>query len=383
MIDADLLRRMMPRSGERADVFAPHLEAARARFVGDDPAHVAMWLAQLAHESGELRYVREIASGEAYEGRRDLGNTEPGDGPRFRGRGLIQLTGRDNYRRAGAALSLPLLERPELLEQPEHASAVSGWFWQWADCSALMVAADPALAVTRRINGGINGLDARRAYYETAVRALADHLAAQLTAAPIVESTPVIVKEAPMSPIVAAVLPSIVQAIPELSRVFGSGSEVAQRNTQAAERVVEIVTTATQAVNAQQAAERVAANPEHRQAAQQAVRAEYYDLLELAGFDERSRTEARSFAERMTGTGPEWRQIGYGLVIAALAVAIVVGGGSMLWSLMLNDGVTGEQKGMILGALLAAFGTVVSYFFGSSLGSKNSGDAVRRIAERH
>lgn len=181
MIDADVLRRIMPYAGDRAVLFAPLLEVARRRWVGDDRQHVAMWLAQLAHESGQLRYVREIASGEAYEGRASLGNTEPGDGPRFRGRGLIQLTGRDNYRRAGEALGMPLLEQPELLEQPAHAAAVSGWFWHWAKCGELMSAPDPVLAVTKRINGGTNGLDRRRAYYEVALEAVP---------APIVESKP-------------------------------------------------------------------------------------------------------------------------------------------------------------------------------------------------
>lgn len=233
--------------------------------------------------------------------------------------------------------------------------------------------------------GGIS-MSRALAVYQQWGGALAGHTAAAAPgpAAPIVESTPVtIAKEEPMAPIIAAVLPALVQAIPELTRIFGSGSEVAQRNAQAAERVVEIVTTATGAVNAQQAAERVAADPAQRQAAADAVRAEYYDLLELADVDERSRAEARSFAERMMAGGPEWRQIGYGAVIGALALTVVIGGGVMFWVLMLSPEVSGDQKGMILGALLAAFSTVLAYFFGSSLGSKNSGDAVRRLAERH
>lgn len=189
-ITAALLRRIMPGAGDRAELYAPHLEAVRWRWVGDKPEHVAMWLAQLAHESGQLRYVRELASGNAYEGRADLGNTQPGDGPRFRGRGLIQLTGRDNYARAAAALGLPLLEHPELLETPANAAAVSGWFWHWARCGGRMdAAADPVLAVTRRINGGTNGLDARRAYYAEALAGIAE-----LHAAPIEESQPTIVR---------------------------------------------------------------------------------------------------------------------------------------------------------------------------------------------
>ncbi len=115
-----------------------------------------MFLAQVGHESGQLRYVREIASGEAYEGRADLGNTSPGDGVKFRGRGLIQITGRRNYVLASLALGLPLLEKPELLEQDEFACRSAGWFWYNNNLSAL---ADKGLfrLITKRINGGYNG----------------------------------------------------------------------------------------------------------------------------------------------------------------------------------------------------------------------------------
>jgi putative chitinase len=194
-----LVSQVMPNAGGRAELYAAHLELARVKWVGEKPEHVAMWLAQLAHESGELRYLREIASGNAYEGRKDLGNTQPGDGQRFRGRGFIQLTGRDNYRRAGEALDLPLLEHPELLEKPEHAAEVSGWFWHLSGCGRLQdVADDPVLAVTKRINGGTNGLAARRAYYAAALPAVE-----ALAAAPIEESQPVIVNEPAPAPVPA------------------------------------------------------------------------------------------------------------------------------------------------------------------------------------
>ena len=76
MITATLLRQIMPLSADRADLYAAALETARQRWVGSNPRHVAMWLAQIAHESGQLRYVREIASGAAYEGRKNLGMGE-------------------------------------------------------------------------------------------------------------------------------------------------------------------------------------------------------------------------------------------------------------------------------------------------------------------
>jgi putative chitinase len=143
-------------SAARIERFLPHLNATFEEFAIDTPARIRMFLAQVGHESGQLRYVREIASGEAYEGRADLGNTSPGDGVKFRGRGLIQITGRRNYVLASLALGLPLLEKPELLEQDEFACRVSGWFWYNNNLSAL---ADKGLfrLITKRINGGYNG----------------------------------------------------------------------------------------------------------------------------------------------------------------------------------------------------------------------------------
>ncbi len=88
-----------------------------------------MFIAQIAHESGELTYVQEIASGKAYEGRKDLGNTQPGDGIRYKGRGLIQLTGRANYEKYGQLMGLDLINNPELLEEPEFAALSAAYFW--------------------------------------------------------------------------------------------------------------------------------------------------------------------------------------------------------------------------------------------------------------
>ena len=103
---------------------------------------------------------REYASGKAYEGRRDLGNTQKGDGARFRGRGLIQLTGRANYTAASKALGEPYALDPELVERFPAAAIVSGWFWQTHGLNEL-ADKDDVKAVTRRVNGGLNGLDSR------------------------------------------------------------------------------------------------------------------------------------------------------------------------------------------------------------------------------
>jgi putative chitinase len=129
------------------------------------PLRQAHFLAQVGHETGELRYAEEIASGAAYEGRRDLGNTEPGDGVRFKGRGLIQLTGRANYLKYGQALGKDLVTDEhwkQVAEDPKLAVDVACWYWdmhqlnQYAD-------RDDLVNITKRINGGLNGLDGRKA----------------------------------------------------------------------------------------------------------------------------------------------------------------------------------------------------------------------------
>lgn len=137
---------------------------------------VAMWLAQVGHESGSLVFVREIwrptPTQARYQGRADLGNVQAGDGFKFRGRGLIQITGRANYKECGEALGLDLLSKPELLEVPANAAASACWYWSTRHLDNLAEPNDDAafLAVTRRINGGVNGLAARCERWQLAKR---------------------------------------------------------------------------------------------------------------------------------------------------------------------------------------------------------------------
>src|SRR3954454_14926288 len=120
------LRAMMPRlSQEKAALFKGPLNRTMEQYAITTPLRRSAFLAQLAHESGELRYMEEIASGEAYEGRKDLGNTEPGDGKRYKGRGPIQLTGRANYRAAGKALGIDLEGHPERAKGPDVAFRIA------------------------------------------------------------------------------------------------------------------------------------------------------------------------------------------------------------------------------------------------------------------
>ena len=122
---------------------------------------VSHFMAQCAHECDNFRTMEEYASGAAYEGRAALGNTQPGDGVRYKGRGVIQLTGRANYRTYGAALGLDLENNPQLAAAPENAVRVACEYWKRNNLNAL-ADADDISAITRRINGGLNGLEDRQ-----------------------------------------------------------------------------------------------------------------------------------------------------------------------------------------------------------------------------
>lgn len=174
LIELSELTTIMPRAKERAVLFYDHLDAAMFEREIETVDRIAAFIAQIAHESCELLYVREIASGEAYEGRRDLGNTQRGDGRRFRGRGLLQITGRANYRDCSTDLfgsANVLLAEPELLEEPELACRSAAWFWDRKKLNALADAGKFEL-ITRRINGGLNGYENRLKYYRRALRVL-------------------------------------------------------------------------------------------------------------------------------------------------------------------------------------------------------------------
>jgi len=172
MITDDELKQVMPNcpATKRTD-YLPFIQQAMQEFEIANYLRETAFLAQLAHESAELRYMEEIASGAAYEGRRDLGNTQPGDGKRYKGRGPIQLTGRANYQKFGGLLGLDLINNPEIAATKEVGFRIAGLFWK---SHGLNEFADQQQfeTITRRINGGLNGQADRVMYYERAKRVL-------------------------------------------------------------------------------------------------------------------------------------------------------------------------------------------------------------------
>ncbi|ATN08369.1 lysozyme [Pseudomonas sp. FDAARGOS_380] len=164
------LQQVFPRARSLAGVFISSLNLAMRNRQINTPQRAAAFLAQIGHESGELHYVRELGS-DQYLSKYDtgvlaarLGNTPEADadGQKYRGRGLIQITGRRNYLACSQALfgDDRLLLQPQLLEQPQWACESAAWFWQ---SNGLNELADKGqfTTITRRINGGLNGLDDR------------------------------------------------------------------------------------------------------------------------------------------------------------------------------------------------------------------------------
>lgn len=171
MLTAPILTATMPTlRQDKAIAYLPHLASAADRYAITAAPRLAAFLGQLAHESGGLIYWEEIASGAAYEGRADLGNTHPGDGRRYKGRGPIQITGRANYRKAGAELEIDLEGHPEQAATPAIGCLIAAWYW--ADHRLNQLAdedsEDTYRRITRRINGGYNGWQDRLTYWRRA-----------------------------------------------------------------------------------------------------------------------------------------------------------------------------------------------------------------------
>jgi putative chitinase len=187
VIDRETLEAVMPRIGGSKgqkqariiDALAPVIQATLARYEINTPLRAAHLLAQLAHESDGFCTCEEYASGSAYEGRRDLGNTQAGDGRRYKGRGLIQLTGRANYKTYGDRIGQDLISNPERAADPATSLVLACEYWKKTRGGLNQFAdRDDVITITRAINGGLNGLEDRRRYLGRAKQALARTVAA-------------------------------------------------------------------------------------------------------------------------------------------------------------------------------------------------------------
>lgn len=279
-ITAELIRAVTPLC-KNPEVVAQSLQAAVEELGVKD---VAMFVAQCAHESDHFRTTVEYASGAAYEGRKDLGNTESGDGRKFKGRGYIQLTGRANYAKASAYFGVDFLEHPEWVAEPEWAAKISAWFFTvFAKVDGLDIT-----HATKRINGGLNGIKQRTEFYTRAQQFLNN----------VPTPVPIQVKEESMDPFTITAVTSLIKEVPDLIRIFGKNGENTERNAQAAEKVVEITRSITGEATAQAAIQAIRVDPELKQAVQQSIRESWMELTEVGGGID----EARKFAASVQNT---------------------------------------------------------------------------------
>jgi putative chitinase len=164
MITREMIKAIAPNSkNEIIDPLVIYLNKYMPKYEVNNYLRICHFLAQAAHEAASFRTLEEYASGAAYEGRRDLGNTQRGDGVRYKGRGIFQLTGRANYRDIGKKIGMDLENNPELAESPEVSVLTALEYWKsrnlnkWAD-------EDNVERITRLINGGLNGFEDRKKY---------------------------------------------------------------------------------------------------------------------------------------------------------------------------------------------------------------------------
>lgn len=346
MISRAQLLEIMPLAAKYADRYLDFLNDAMDEYAINSPLRQAAFLAQLAHESGELRYVRELASGRAYEGRLDLGNTQAGDGIKYRGRGLIQLTGRHNYQKLSNAFGVDFVTSPELLEEPKWACMSAGWFWGNRNLNAAADVKDFA-KITKIINGGYNGYDSRKKYYQRALTALASE--------PVKETQP-------MAPFVAAAISELLEAAPDLIRMFGKdGSKVAERNAQAAEKVVEIAKAVTNQPTAEGAVQAIQSDPQLAADFREQV---YKQRLELADLAEKSIKDARVFS--MSDAPLFWNVRFIHLLSIILILFTGIGG-----VLVMVGNFSAELKASVVTLMMiGGWNGVKEFWLGSSFGSQ-------------
>jgi putative chitinase len=405
MITADLLRAATGSSREHAALYAPHLDAACSAYGITSRDALAAFLAQLAHESGSLRYVREIDDGSAYEGRVDLGNTEAGDGKRFPGRGLIQLTGRDNARRFRDAMrsrfggSPDFEANPDLIEQPKWACLSAAWYW---DTHGLGQFANGTrngfIQIGRSINRGnphtekpANGEADRLARWEMAKAAVSTYGADLYTSAEPVQKTqesahipagdapdwtPPAPQETtmPLPAIIAALLPSFIEAIPKLGKVFGSGSAVSERNVKAAELVASTVTAALGAANEQDAVARLKADPAAVAVAAKAVDSIWYEITEAGGGGIDGARKANA-VYMQPGAAGFWLNPSFWISLILIAMPMML----LVDVLFVHpESYVGELRTQIVTGVLMVIGMVGGYWIGTSISSQRKTDMLSK-----
>ncbi len=384
---------------ELAARYGQHLAEACAHYGIDTPGRLAAFLGPaVGHESGSLRHVRELADGSDYEGRVDLGNSEPGDGRRYRGRGLIQITGRANYRAAAASLravGAPDFEQnPEAVEAPRWACWTAADWWHRHGCNALADAGE-IVKLGRLINRGnansvrpANGEADRLQRFERAKSALASYAPPRpmLPPAPpppaaadymppgeAPDWTPPQPKESSMDPFTGAALGAVLKVVPDLIDMFKGDSKAATRNSEAAKVVVGVAREALQAKNEQEVVQRLESDPAAADAVREAVRRNWFEVHQAA---EKSISDAREFVTRYSATG-DVRTVFFRFTFVEFLALVFIGTAwGAIGLLAAFDKVSKETLDNII--MLAAVASIVGvreFWYGSSFGSRQKDDA--------
>lgn len=220
-----MLKAIAPNSkNEIIDPLVTYLNKYMPKYEVNNYLRVCHFLAQAAHESASFRTLEEYASGTAYEGRKDLGNVQRGDGMRYKGRGIFQLTGRANYRDIGKKIGMDLENNPELAESPEVSVLTALEYWKSRNLNTL-ADADDVEAITRKINGGLNGFEDRKKYLAKCKQVIPKKFSFNETktetkpaSKPAKPATPV---EPPPSPIDPLIPPIVVAKIGDNSPYIG------------------------------------------------------------------------------------------------------------------------------------------------------------------
>lgn len=364
-LSTDLLVSALGCARGLAETFAEPLSLSCERYEINTPERLAAFLAQIGHESGALRYTRELwgptPAQQRYEGRRDLGNTEPGDGARFKGRGLIQTTGRANYARLrdrlrAAGVDCPDFEvQPEELEAPQWAAISAADYWSMRGINLAADAGDFE-RVTRLVNGGLNGLADRKARWERAKQALG--------AAESGARDEITTKEGrPMLPFVAAALPSVLNAVPALIDLFKGESKVSERNAKAAELVVGLAKEAVGARNEQELVETLAADPAASATVRSAIEANWFQIGEAGGGGiagaRKADAEFSASGRRIWDSPSFWA-----LLLLLPLVYAVVGSVAGLWG---HSGWSDDVRAAIATAVVSLIvGGAAGYYWGAT-----------------
>jgi len=376
-LSASTLASIMGCTERTAEGWVDALITAMLVYRIDTVQRVAAFLAQIGHESGGLQFVSEIwgptNAQKRYEGRVDLGNTEQGDGYRYRGRGLIQITGRYNYGELSKSLGVDFVADPDLVSSQKYAAISAAWYWDKHNLNGYADVGDFD-RITRRINGGTNGADDRNRRYATALMKLESLMSEDGAAPSAEEQAPAPVEELPaipaqttegntMAPFIAAAIPSLIQAAPDLVRVFGGKN--AEKNAAAAEVVAKIAMESTSQPTIEGAVRSIEQNPSQADAFREAVRYSFAELLQLAELDEKSRDAAMGRNAQLMATDPRWIYVIGGIAFFVVLSSYVLAG------LVITGDFSPEVKAMVItGVVIASIGTVLAFLFGSSHGSR-------------